>query len=299
MSRLARLLVGCCLLLAALAGGTSPASAATCADYSTQAAAQQAADTRDADGDGLFCEALPCPCSSGGGGDSGSSGSSDDGAAAERRRQAAARKQAAERRRQAASRRRAAARRRALARKRAAEHRQRLARHRVERGAWRVRRVVDGDTLRVGRTDGSATETVQLIGVDTREPDECGGPEATALVGAFTFPTPADAAAGTRGALVRLTTDRTQDVRDADGRLLAYVDLIEPDRFDLGLRIIVAGFSEAAVAGVRFARYGAYHEAELEATADGRDWWSTCPDDVTLPATGQTRGLHRAERDRP
>src|SRR5206468_9221451 len=27
-----------------------------------QAAAQQAHDTRDADGDGIFCEALPCPC---------------------------------------------------------------------------------------------------------------------------------------------------------------------------------------------------------------------------------------------
>ncbi len=40
----------------------SAASAATCSDYSTQAAAQRAADTRDADGDGLYCESLPCPC---------------------------------------------------------------------------------------------------------------------------------------------------------------------------------------------------------------------------------------------
>jgi hypothetical protein len=43
----------------------SPASAAVCADYSNQAAAQRAADTRDADGDGIYCEALPCPCSTG------------------------------------------------------------------------------------------------------------------------------------------------------------------------------------------------------------------------------------------
>ena len=43
----------------------SPASAATCADYSTQAEAQAAGDTRDADGDGVYCESLPCPCSSG------------------------------------------------------------------------------------------------------------------------------------------------------------------------------------------------------------------------------------------
>ena len=41
----------------------SSASAATCSDYSTQADAQRAADTRDADGDGIYCESLPCPCS--------------------------------------------------------------------------------------------------------------------------------------------------------------------------------------------------------------------------------------------
>jgi len=43
------------------------ASAATCADYDTQAQAQRAADTRDTDGDGVFCESLPCPCASDGG----------------------------------------------------------------------------------------------------------------------------------------------------------------------------------------------------------------------------------------
>jgi hypothetical protein len=40
----------------------SPALAATCADYTTQADAQRAGDTRDADGDGVLCESLPCPC---------------------------------------------------------------------------------------------------------------------------------------------------------------------------------------------------------------------------------------------
>src|SRR5262245_57928251 len=33
-----------------------------CADYPNQAAAQRAADTVDADGDGIYCESLPCPC---------------------------------------------------------------------------------------------------------------------------------------------------------------------------------------------------------------------------------------------
>src|SRR4051794_23637833 len=58
-------------LLAALAFVAVPAhvaadpvahAAAVCADYPNQAAAQQAADTRDGDGDGIYCEDLPCPC---------------------------------------------------------------------------------------------------------------------------------------------------------------------------------------------------------------------------------------------
>src|SRR3954452_8527236 len=52
---------------------TPIASAATCSDYASQAAAQRAHDTRDADHDGLYCESLPCPCLSGTGGGSGPS----------------------------------------------------------------------------------------------------------------------------------------------------------------------------------------------------------------------------------
>lgn len=54
--------------LAVIALLPSSATAAVCADYSTQAEAQRAADTRDADGDGIYCESLPCPCSAGSGG---------------------------------------------------------------------------------------------------------------------------------------------------------------------------------------------------------------------------------------
>jgi hypothetical protein len=49
-------------------------AAATCSDYPNQKAAQEAADTRDADGDGIYCEDLPCPCSTEAG-----SGGDDDG----------------------------------------------------------------------------------------------------------------------------------------------------------------------------------------------------------------------------
>ena len=37
-------------------------AAATCDDYANQAEAQRAKDTRDGDGDGIYCEDLPCPC---------------------------------------------------------------------------------------------------------------------------------------------------------------------------------------------------------------------------------------------
>jgi hypothetical protein len=57
-------------LLGAVNG--QPAQAATCADYSNQAAAQHARDTRDADGDRIYCESLPCPCAKPG--DAGSGG---------------------------------------------------------------------------------------------------------------------------------------------------------------------------------------------------------------------------------
>src|SRR4051812_29889575 len=62
MASLRRVLVmlACALALAAVAAPA--AQARTCGAYSNQAAAQRAQDTRDADHDGLFCEALPCPC---------------------------------------------------------------------------------------------------------------------------------------------------------------------------------------------------------------------------------------------
>ncbi|CAB4936841.1 unannotated protein [freshwater metagenome] len=62
LSRIAPLTVGLALLLLAACGG-SPAAAATCSDYPNQTAAQRAANTHDGDGDGVYCESLPCPCS--------------------------------------------------------------------------------------------------------------------------------------------------------------------------------------------------------------------------------------------
>lgn len=55
-------------MLFLLLGAPAVASAATCADHPNQAAAQAAKDTRDADGDGIYCESLACPCAGKGGG---------------------------------------------------------------------------------------------------------------------------------------------------------------------------------------------------------------------------------------
>jgi hypothetical protein len=63
MSRLIAL-VSLVATIAALATITAPSVAvgATCSDYANQAQAQQAADTIDANGNGIYCEDLPCPC---------------------------------------------------------------------------------------------------------------------------------------------------------------------------------------------------------------------------------------------
>jgi hypothetical protein len=73
--RFALLLAAAALAGVPVAATAQPASspqavtAKTCSDYPNQAAAQRAADTRDPDGDGIYCESLPCPCSSEAGGD--------------------------------------------------------------------------------------------------------------------------------------------------------------------------------------------------------------------------------------
>jgi hypothetical protein len=85
---------GFALIAALVIVGWMPgaASAATCSDYSTQADAQRAMDTRDADGDGIYCESLPCPClmpgESGGGGGSPTPAPKPNGAQPDGRRRA-------------------------------------------------------------------------------------------------------------------------------------------------------------------------------------------------------------------
>lgn len=58
-----RVLIIALVVVAGASFAPASAQAAVCADYANQKEAQDAADTLDADGDGLFCESLPCPCS--------------------------------------------------------------------------------------------------------------------------------------------------------------------------------------------------------------------------------------------
>jgi hypothetical protein len=62
MVQLRRVLLPLACSLAILTLGAPGAQAKTCGAYTNQAAAQRGQDTRDADGDGIFCESLPCPC---------------------------------------------------------------------------------------------------------------------------------------------------------------------------------------------------------------------------------------------
>ncbi len=62
LSRLLSLFPALLVVVGLVAWTPDSAFAAVCDDFSNQREAQEAANTRDADGDGIYCEALPCPC---------------------------------------------------------------------------------------------------------------------------------------------------------------------------------------------------------------------------------------------
>jgi len=234
-----------------------PAQAATCSDYSTQAEAQRAADTRDADGDGVYCESLPCPCArpgSGGG----------DPAPRPRPRRDPSPEPAPEPRRQ--------------------------------RIAARITRVIDGDTLRVSATGARRSAyTVRLIGIDTPEtvapntPVECGGPQATSNLLRLAFSRPADTDGdglldeqGGQGRRVTLLTDPSQDTFDRYGRLLAYVTTRSGR--NLALEQLAAGWAKVYVYERRFAQYGRFRAASARARSARRGAWDACGGNFHQPS---------------
>lgn len=246
------------MLLAGFAVLPSSASATTCADYSNQADAQRAADTRDADGDGVYCESLPCPCAGAGAGGGGGAGgtTTSPGSDAKPTRPA----------------------------------------KRARTIQARITRVVDGDTVKVKQFGVARYFTVRLIGIDTPEtskpatPVECGGKEATAsmLRLAFTAPTDGDGdgledTAGGVGRRVVLTTDPSQDAYDRYGRLLAYVRTIVGT--NLAAQQLSRGWAKVYVFDVPFARVTSFRSAQTRARLAGRGVWGSCGGNFHTRAT--------------
>ncbi len=250
--------------LVALLGGAlaaSPAQAATdpvahaaavCSDYSTQAEAQRAADTRDADGDGLYCEDLPCPCARPGtAGDDRPSKPSDPASRPVRRAQRIS-----------------------------ARITDVVDGDTVKIRAFDARRA--SYTVRLIGID--TPETVRP-GVAV----ECGGREAKSrlLRAAFTRPQDRDDdglldTKGGQGRRALVVTDPSQDKFDRYGRLLAYVTTRQGR--ELGRGQLAAGWAEVYVFERRFRRYRGYTRAARGARRDRRGVHRQCGGDFHRPA---------------
>jgi micrococcal nuclease len=128
--------------------------------------------------------------------------------------------------------------------------------------------VVDGDTVRV--RDGSGTERVRLLGIDTPEthrpgtPVQCGGSQATARLRRLLHP----------GQAVVVVGDATQDARDRYGRRLAYVQLRSGR--DVGASQVAAGWARVYVYDQPFRRLARYQAASARARASGRGVYGSC-----------------------
>ena len=134
----------------------------------------------------------------------------------------------------------------------------------------RVARVIDGDTIEI-ELFGEG-EKVRLIGVDTPEtvapnqPVGCYGPQASQFT-----------KEKLEGQIVKLTRSTFGDIRDAYGRLLAYVwiDLDGDGQLDdFNLELLRRGY--ARVTGFNHDRRRDFLRAERAARAEGRGLWAVC-----------------------
>jgi len=152
----------------------------------------------------------------------------------------------------------------------------------------RRRRAQDPADGRLGDRDGPPHRRRHA---EPDEPVECGGRAATAGLLAATFSAPIDADGdrvvdrkGGTGVLVDVQTDRSGDLRDAFGRLLAYLDAADDlppiangQTYDVGRVQILAGNSPASrFEGRDFARLESYRSAEEAARGASRGVWGAC-----------------------
>ena len=148
------------------------------------------------------------------------------------------------------------------------------------RRSARIVRVIDGDTLRVRLSSGQQI-TVRLIGIDTPETKrpgvavECGGTPASSYMRRIAFQR-------SRGRLVTLVSDPSQDATDRYGRTLAYVDA--SGKGDLGRLMLRSGWASVYVFENPFARLARYQAAASQAEARRAGVWDRCDGDFHRPA---------------
>lgn len=221
----------------------SPAAAAACADHPNQKAAQDAKDTLDGDGDGIFCEALPCPCSqealdaNGGGGTTNTKPNQKA--------------------------------------KKSYIYDGRITQV-VDGDTLKVKIRNKVRTVRVIGIDTPESHKPNVA-------PECGSAQATSAAIEWTFDRPIDVDGdglydhGRRARKVRLRTDQTQTKTDKYGRLLAYVGR---GGSDFGRQQLRKGWADIFVyRNNPFKRYAAYEKTFEAARAAGRGVWSTCGGD--------------------
>lgn len=223
-----------------------PASAAVCADYADQSAAQQAKDTLDGDGDGIFCETLPCPCSPEWQAQHGSAPSTPTTPTTP-----------------------------PTSPRQPRTYSGRITRV-IDGDTVKVKIKKKIKTVRVLGID---TPESHKPGVAP----ECGSAEATSAAHVWAFDKRLDYDSdglfdhGRKGRKVKLKTDGTQSTYDKYGRLLAYVSRGPKD---FGKAQVGAGWAELFVfADNPFVRLVTYQTKLDQAKAAGRGVWSLCGGD--------------------
>jgi len=134
--------------------------------------------------------------------------------------------------------------------------------------SYPLMRIVDGDTMVVGFDN--KTQYVRLIGINSPEPNDPGGPQCYAEESTKHLQEIA------KTGVVVLQFDESQGMHDSYGRLLAYVEL--PDGTDLAKKMIEDGYAHEYTYKAKYARQEDYNLAQDEAMKEERGLWSpdTC-----------------------
>jgi len=142
--------------------------------------------------------------------------------------------------------------------------------------AFTVRRVIDGDTIKLA--NGRSVRLLQIDSPELQE-GECYGAQAKQALSRLLRP----------GSLVRLQTDPKLDTVDRYGRLLRYVI-----RRGTNLNVQLVRVGAASVwfyDGVRGRYAGRLLAAAAAARKAGRGLWGACPGTVFDPTHGVNTGL--------